>query len=116
MEKTCGNCRWADWETLKDADFGCESEGQCTNKKAIALMPDRMVGVGYDYDCPEWMPKLRPCPKCGETKIELNTWYCGDCSQPVYRYGCKNGDEWDAWFDTPEEAASDWNQVPGVLS
>jgi hypothetical protein len=59
MEKTCGNCRCSEWEEPEDSDFGCETEGQCTNKKAIELMPNRMVGVGYDYDCPEWMPKLK---------------------------------------------------------
>jgi hypothetical protein len=61
MEKNCNNCRYSEWKNERHDDYA--THGQCTNQKAVDLLNQngrRRVCVGYDYDCPEWMPKLKP--------------------------------------------------------
>ncbi len=55
---------------------------------------------------------MRACPKCGSTDITLDRWNHGDGMKTLYRYMCENGDAWDTWCYTEEEAEEDWNKVP----
>jgi len=72
----------------------------------------------YDADCLEGgstclvcgIAKPNPCPRCGDSDIQIVPWDRLEEQHTEYRCECGGGHKWDEWLDSKEEAVKAWNE------